>query len=422
MSLSSVAVIGAGVSGLTAAYSLRRTHAVTVFEAQPRLGGHTHTHDVRDPDGLHYPIDSGFIVHNDRTYPRLRGLFAELGVHTRPTEMSMSIACGGCGLEYAGGRGLKGILARPKQLARGPFVGMLVQVRSFHAAAKSYLADADHGDLTTFGDWLHKKNFGDYFIRHYAIPLVSCVWSSGDEVALQYPARYLFSFLEHHGMLTLTDSPQWFTVIGGSSSYVSAIAHVLPDIRRGDAVVSVSRPMGSPVEVRTASGASSTFDQVVIATHADEALALLADPSSEEKRVLGAFEYSTNETVLHTDASILPAAAQARASWNYAMDDCTEQSAAARVTYWMNRLQGHESSKDYLVTLNATDKLDPGSILRTMHYTHPAYTAASVAAQFELTSLFSSTTAYAGAHFGWGFHEDGCRSGYAAADWTLAAA
>ncbi len=416
-----VAVIGSGVSGLTAAYALRQTHAVTVFESEPRLGGHTHTHDVRDPNGKHYAIDSGFIVHNDRTYPRLRALFAELRIETRPTEMSMSITCAGCGLEYAGGRGLKGVLAAPKNLLRPAFIGMLRQVRAFHAAAKSYLQDSEPTDLTSFGLWLKANDFGDYFIRHYAIPLVSCVWSSGDSVALEYPARYLFTFLNHHGMLQLTDSPQWFTVVGGSSTYVSAIAATLPDVRRGDAVVSVSRSGESPVEVRTTSGGLSSFDQVVIATHADIALGLLTDPSGEETRVLGAFEYSDNETVLHTDASILPTASRARSSWNYAMDDCTEAAASARVTYWMNRLQGHESSLDYLVTLNATHTLEPRSVLATMRYTHPAYTAALVAAQGDLASLNTSSTAFAGAHFGWGFHEDGCRSGYAAAEATIAA-
>lgn len=217
-------------------------------------------------------------------------------------------------------------------------------------------------------------------------------------------------------MLQLTDSPQWFTLVGGSTSYVNAIAATLPDIRRGDGVVSVTRSGAAPVELRTASGSTSSFDQVVIATHADIALGLLADPSSEEKRVLGAFDYSENETVLHTDASILPTAPRARSSWNYAMDHCTEPAASARVTYWMNRLQGHESSLDYLVTLNATHTLDPRSVLATMQYT-----AAVVAAQGDLASLNNSTTAFAGAYFGWGFHEDGCRSGYAAAEAILAA-
>ncbi len=415
-----VAVIGGGVSGLTAAYTLRRSHDVSVFEGQSRLGGHTHTHDVGDPNGETYPIDSGFIVHNDRTYPRLRSLFAELDIQARPAEMSMSIHCDGCGLEYAGGRGLKGILASPRRLFDPRFVRMLLGVKTFHSAAKKFLEEADETDLTPLGDWLQAQGFNEYFVRHYAVPLVSCVWSSGDGLALQYPARYLFAFLSHHGMLSVTDSPQWFTVVGGSSTYVRAIEAELSDIRRGDPVVAVTRPTPGGVAVRTASGAVSTFDQVVIATHADEALALLADPSTAEKRVLGAFDYSVNETVLHTDTSFLPTARRARSSWNYTMDSCTQPAASARVTYWMNRLQGHVASKNYLVTLNSTQSIAPWKRLATMAYTHPAYTPQSVAAQRELTSLFSSTTAYAGAHFGWGFHEDGCRSGYVAADWTLA--
>lgn len=422
MSQFSVAVIGSGISGLTAAYALHTSGraAVTLFESQSRLGGHTHTHDVQDPGGQHYAVDSGFIVHNDRTYPRLRALFAELGVSARPTEMSMSIKCEGCGLQYAGGRGLKGVLARPSQLLGWRFVRMLTSVRRFHRRAKVFVTNSTPDDVTTFGEWLDSEGFSNYFIRHYAVPLVSCVWSSGDSVALQYPARYLFTFLGHHGMLSLTDSPQWFTVVGGSSTYVRAIAERLPDVRRGDAVTSVTRPASGGVEVRTDSGEVSQFDRVVVATHADQALDLLGDPTGDEREVLGAFDYSVNETVLHTDASILPTARQARASWNYAMSDCREQAASARVSYWMNRLQGHTSATDYLVSLNAADLIDPASRLATMAYTHPAYTPVSVAAQSRLTSLFSDTTAYAGAHFGWGFHEDGCRSGHDAADWTLA--
>ncbi|MGB3187040.1 MAG: FAD-dependent oxidoreductase [Ornithinimicrobium sp.] len=421
MSQTSVAVIGSGISGLTAAYALQTSTAaaVTLFESDSRLGGHTHTHDVHDPNGHRYAVDSGFIVHNDRTYPRLRALFAELGVTARPTEMSMSIRCDGCGLQYAGGRGLGGVLARPSQLLRPRFVLMLASVRRFHQRARAFLADSEADDVTTLGEWLEQEGFNGYFIRHYAIPLVSCVWSSGDSVALQYPARYLFTFLGHHGMLALTDSPQWFTIVGGSSAYVRAIADHLPDVRRGDPVVSVTRTEQG-VQVRTASGVSREFDRVVIATHADQALALLADPTSAEKEVLGAFDYSVNETVLHTDASLLPTARRARASWNYAMSDCTQQAGAARVTYWMNRLQGHSSSADYLVSLNAADQVDLNARLATMAYTHPVYTPESVAAQGQLASLFSDTTAYAGAHFGWGFHEDGCRSGHAAAEWILA--
>jgi predicted NAD/FAD-binding protein len=421
VSRSSVAVIGAGVSGLTAAYALRAQRQVTVFEAEPRLGGHAHTHDVDDPDGQRYRVDTGFIVHNDRTYPRLQALFSELGVRTRPTEMSMSIQCDGCGLEYAGGRGVKGIVAAPGRLLDRRFRRLLLSVRAFHRAASHFLDQGEENDGATFGAWLRQQGFDDYFVRHYAVPLVSCVWSSGDAPALGYPARYLFTFLRHHGMLSVGNSPRWFTVEGGSASYVRAIAAALPDVRTDDPVVSVSRLADRTVEVRTAGGSVSTFDQVVIATHADQALGLLADPTPQEKEVLGVFEYSSNEAVLHTDTSLLPRARQARASWNYTMQNCTRPGHAAQVTYWMNRLQGHRSIREYLVTLNATDRIDPATALRTLQYTHPVYTQRSVAAQQDLPSLFSPTTAFAGAHFGWGFHEDGCRSGYAAADWVLSA-
>ncbi|HEY7718361.1 MAG TPA: FAD-dependent oxidoreductase, partial [Pedococcus sp.] len=309
----SVAVIGAGVSGLTAAYLLARTHDVTLFEAEPRLGGHAHTHDVTDSAGETHAVDSGFIVHNDRTYPLLRRLFAELGVAVRPTEMSMSIACGECGLEYAGGRGLRGILAQPRRLADPRFVRMLVQIKRFHRRASAFLAGTDDSDTTTYGDFLRAEGFDEHFVTHYAVPVVSCVWSSGQDTALLYPARYLFRFLDHHGMLRVTGSPQWFTVVGGSRTYVERIAQRLPAVRPGRPVAAVWRGAGG-VEVEDAEGRSERFDRVVVATHADQALALLADPTEAEVAVLKAFGYTPNETVLHTDASLLPDAREARAS------------------------------------------------------------------------------------------------------------
>ena len=219
----SVAVVGAGVSGLTAAYLLARTHDVTLFEADDRLGGHAHTHQLAGPasgsGGRGLAVDSGFIVHNQVTYPLLGRLFRELGVAVQPTEMSMSIHCDGCGLEYAGGLGLRGVLAQPRRLLDRRFLRMLLQVRRFHRRASAFLrdsADAGGQDLTTFGEFLQQQGFDDHFVAHYAVPLVSCVWSSGRETALLYPARYLFQFLDHHGMLSVTGSPQWFTVTGGS--------------------------------------------------------------------------------------------------------------------------------------------------------------------------------------------------------------
>ena len=410
----SVAVIGAGVSGLTAAYLLTRTHDVTVFEADARLGGHAHTHDLTDSAGKAQAVDSGFIVHNDRTYPWLRKLFAELGVAVRPTEMSMSVRCEGCGLEYAGGRGPAGLLAQPRRLLDPRFLAMLVQVRRFHRRASAFLAAADDADLTTYGEFLQREGFSEHFVAHYAVPVVSCVWSSGREVSLLYPARYLFRFLDHHGMLAVSGSPQWYTVVGGSQTYVRRLAATLSDVRRSAAVTDVTR-LSDCVQVQDSTGAVTRFDRVVIATHADQALSLLTDPSDQEVMTLKAFRYSSNETVLHTDASLLPKAGAAGASWNYLMSSCTATDTPTVVTYWMNRLQGLTSPQEYLVTLNARERINPDDVLAVMDYEHPIYTPDSVGAQSYLAALATDRTVYAGAYHGWGFHEDGCRSGVEAA-------
>jgi predicted NAD/FAD-binding protein len=410
----SVAVVGSGVSGLTAAYLLSRTHDVTLFEADDRLGGHAHTHDLTASDGSEHAVDSGFIVHNDRTYPWLRKLFAELDVEVRPTEMSMSVRCQDCGLEYAGGRGLRGMFAQPRRLLSPTFVRMLLQVKRFHRRANAFLRDSEESDLTTYGEFLEREGFSEHFVAHYAVPVVSCVWSSGREVALLYPARYLFRFLDHHGMLQVTGSPQWYTVVGGSRTYVERLAARLPDVRRSAAVTDITR-WPDAVEIMDATGTSFRFDRVVIATHADQALSLLTDPSDQEVMTLKAFTYSSNETVLHTDDSLLPEAGQARASWNYRMSSCTSPDEPTVVTYWMNRLQGHTSPQEYLVTLNARERINPGDVLAVMDYEHPIYTPDSVGAQSYLPSLATDRTVYAGAYHGWGFHEDGCRSGVDAA-------
>ncbi|MCE1178344.1 MAG: FAD-dependent oxidoreductase [Micrococcales bacterium] len=406
-----IAVVGGGVAGLTAAYLLSRSHEVTLFEAQPRLGGHAHTHDVTDGSATHR-VDSGFIVHNRVTYPHLIRLFDELGVQTRPTEMSMSVSCGGCGLEYAGGKGLGGILAQPSALARKDFRSMLVGIRRFHAEATRWLAQSED-ETTTLGQWLSGHGFDDFLVRHYAMPLVACVWSSGHELALDYPARFLFRFLDNHGMLSVRHSHTWLTVVGGSATYVELLSGRLDDVRVADPVTAVSR--GESVSVTTQSGATSTHDGVVIATHSDEALRLLTDATTSEREILGAIPYGRNATVLHTDESLLPETARARASWNFQMDSCDSVASAPVVTYWMNRLMGHASTRPHLVTLNSA-AVDPSAVIASMDYAHPVYTAESVAARARLDELATPQTVFAGAYHGWGFHEDGCRSGVAAAE------
>lgn len=408
-----VAVIGSGVSGLTAAYLLDRTHAVTLFEADNRLGGHAHTHEVSAASGARLQIDTGFIVMNERTYPTLLRLFAELGVQTRPTEMSMSISCEDCGLTYAGGKGLGGILAQPSRVLDPRFLGLLGQVTRFHRRARRLLAE--EGDDPTWGEFLARGRFGDYFIQHFAIPLVSCVWSCGDEDAAAYPARHLFAFLDHHGMLQVAGSPTWRTVVGGSQAYVQRIGARLPDVRAGVAVTAIERH-DDGVDVRTADGHAARFDRVVVATHADQALAILADATADEKADLAAITYSRNETWLHRDSSLLPQSPRARASWNYRLSSCRGGSGEVAVSYWMNRLQGLDDDQDHIVTLNATDRIDEATVTARMTYEHPVFTTSAVAAVQRLRRSGGDRLAFAGAHLGWGFHEDGCRSGVAAAE------
>ena len=396
-----IAVVGSGVSGLTAAYLLARVHDVILFEADERLGGHAHTHSVAGSQGP-LAVDSGFIVFNDRTYPVLQRLFAELGVQGRPTEMSMSVRDDVSGIEFAGGRGLPGFVARPRQLIDPAYWRMLTGVRRFHRLAREFLAQTDDEDTTTLGEFVRAAGFGPDFIRLYAVPVVACVWSTGGGDALDYPARYLFRFLDHHGMLSIGDSPQWFTVVGGSRSYVDAIAARLPDIRRGRPVRAVLRHPDR-VEVIDAAGGRIQVDRVVIATHPDQALSLLADPLPLEEEVLGAFRYSTNEAVLHRDPSLLPTASGAKASWNYLVQG--DDDGPPLVTYWMNRLQGLPDADQLFVTLNGSDRIHPESVIATMSYAHPLYDLAAVRAQRRLPEISSGRTAFAGAYHGWGFHE-----------------
>ena len=413
-----IAVVGGGISGLTAGYILARTDQVTIFEAAGRLGGHADTHLVDEPGGGQVAVDTGFIVYNERTYPLLTRLFGELGVETQASEMSMSVSCSGCGVGYAGKRGPAGLGAGVAVGGR-PYLQMLAEVPRFHRAARRLLAAKTGGEVAagglSLGDFLHEGGFSDYFTEHFAVPVVASVWSCPQGTALQYPAAYLFAFLANHGLLSMSGSPQWRTVAGGSRRYVERIAAGLAQVRLSSPVRSVRRhPDG--VTVRDGSGADLDFDAVVIATHPDQALRLLEAPTPAERSVLGALSYSPNQAVLPTAARQLPPRPSVRASWNYALTcDGGSAAAPAQVSYHMNRLQGLPPGTDYIVTLGGREDIDPASVIAVMDYAHPAYTRESVAAQSRLPGLNTAVTAFAGAYHGWGFHEDGCRSGVAAA-------
>ncbi|MFD5510311.1 NAD(P)/FAD-dependent oxidoreductase [Streptomyces sp. NPDC059761] len=413
MRTQSVAVIGGGVAGLTAAYVLQKACDVTLYEADPRLGGHAHTHELPAPGGGTARVDSGFIVHNERTYPLLLRLFRELGVATQDSEMSMSVRCDGCGLEYAGARGPGGLFTGRAAL-RGRYLRLLAEVPLFHRRARALLAGDGAPQQLTLRAFLADGGFSPYFVGHFITPLVSAVWSCPAETALEYPAAYLFRFLDHHGLLSVTGSPQWKTVTGGSAAYVEKAAKEISNVRTATPVNRVDRIPGG-VLVGTEHGTTDAYDAVVIATHPDQALRLLADATRDEQRILGAFRYEANPTVLHTDTGLLPRSPRARASWNYHLDDCLPGADGVRVSYDMTRLQRLPGATPYVVTLNAGGRVDPERVLARMDYAHPVYTPESVAAQRALPRLNTRVTAFAGAYHGWGFHEDGCRSGVRAA-------
>ncbi|MFJ7328947.1 NAD(P)/FAD-dependent oxidoreductase [Streptomyces cyaneofuscatus] len=409
------AVVGSGVAGLTAAHILHKAHDVTLYEADDRVGGHAHTHELGASDGRMHRVDSGFIVHNRRTYPHLLRLFDELGVATQESEMSMSVRCEGCGLEYAGARGPAGLFAQPRSALRGPYLRMLVEVTRFHRAARALLElpESPATDMT-LGEFARRGRFSPYFHAHFLTPMVSAVWSCDPVTALRYPARYLFAFLSHHGMLTIGDSPVWRTVTGGSRAYVERVVKQLTAVHTATPVRAITRHADG-VELTTEDGTTTPYDAVVIATHPDQALRLLADPTDAERETLGAFTYSRNPTLLHTDTTLLPRSRGARASWNYLMPSCAADADRVTVSYDMNRLQRLDAPETFVVTLNGSDRVDPDSVRARMVYEHPVYTPESVSAQARLPALSGAVTAFAGAYHGWGFHEDGCRSGAEAA-------
>jgi predicted NAD/FAD-binding protein/DUF1365 family protein len=402
-----LAVVGSGVAGLTAAYVASRTAHVTLFEADDRLGGHADTHLVVEGD-RELAVDTGFIVHNPRTYPVLLRLFAELGVVTQPSEMSMSIRDDDTGLQWAGALGRRGVFPSAANLTNPRYLRMLTEIPRFHRRARKLLA-VEGPDLT-LREFLARGRFTAYFHRHFMEPLVAAVWSCDPDVALDYPARYLFTFLEHHGMLGVFGSPQWRTVTGGSQQYVAAVAARVPDVRTGVKVTSLlETPDG--VELTDGNGVVHLFDAVVVATHPGQALTMLAEPSAAQRDVLGAMPYSTNTALLHTDTSVLPSSTNAWAAWNFARTD-----GQVLVTYDLTRLQRLDTEVRYLVTLGGDEVIDPDRVIDRMEYEHPLYNPASVAAQARLPELDTERISFAGAYHGWGFHEDGARSGLRAVE------
>ena len=399
-----IAVIGAGISGLASAWMLSRKHAVTLFEAQDYLGGHTHTHDL-DLDGRRHAVDSGFIVFNERHYPLLTTLLRQLRVRAQPTTMSFSVRSEASGLEY-NATSLDGLFCQRRNLTSRRFLGMLSDLRRFYRQAPALLAEEGPGP--TLGEYLARHDYGAAFRDEHLVPMASALWSSPAAAILEFPAQYLVRFMDNHDMLKLGGRPPWRVVTGGSSSYVQAMrARWSVDERVSAPVLSVRRG-GTRVQVRTGAGVEE-FDQVVLASHADQSLQLLADASAAEREVLGSIAYQRNDTVLHTDTSLLPRNRKAWAAWNAfvprgAHEQCT-------VSYYMNLLQNLTDAPPLIVTLNRTQAIDPQKILRRMRYHHPVYSHRSLRAQARRHEIQGKRgTWFAGAYWGWGFHEDGLRS------------
>lgn len=399
-----IAIIGSGIAGLASAWLLSRQHEVTLFEANDYFGGHTHTHDIA-LHGRHYAVDTGFIVHNPVHYPLLTRLFKELGVASQPTTMSFSVHNEANGLEYNAAT-LDTLYCQRRNLFSLRFHGMVRDLMRFYREAPALLEQAGAGP--TLGEYLDEHHYGAAFRDEHLVPMASALWSSPSAQILEFPARYLVQFMANHQMLQVRDRPAWCVVRGGSASYVKALRSRWNVHERLNCPVRAVRRDAEGIRLHTDAG-GERFDHVVLSCHGDQALALLADASEREHTILGAMPYQANDTVLHTDASLLPRRRKAWAAWNAFIP--SDPRDACSVSYCMNLLQGIDSPEPFVVTLNRTDAIDPRRILRRMRYHHPVYNHASVAAQARKPEIQGRRhTWFAGAYWGWGFHEDGMRS------------
>jgi predicted NAD/FAD-binding protein len=403
--MSRIAVIGAGISGMAVAYLLSRKYEVWLFEKETRLGGHTHTHTIHTSCGA-LPIDTGFIVHNDRTYPNLVRLFSQMGMARQASDMSFGVSCRQTGFEYSS-RGLRGLFAGRRNWYRFGHYRFLSEIVRFNRKARQLLQDPAQADLT-LGDYLRAHRFQGDFTRYYLHPMAAAVWSTSPEEIEGFPAFTLIRFLENHGLLGLTAQPQWYVLQGGSSSYILPLtAPYRERIRLGSRIDGVTRTQAG-AQIGFEDRPPESFDEVVFACHAPQTTQLLKDATPLERQVLSSFRTSRNQTVLHTDSSLLPRKLGARASWNYHLG--TERRAAT-LTYHMNRLQSLPTGEDYCVTLNHTRAVDERRILREMTYFHPLYTLEAVRAQARWPEISGhNRTHFCGAYWFYGFHEDGLNS------------
>jgi len=399
-----IAVVGSGIAGLASAWLLARQHEVTLFEANDYLGGHTHTHSIELAD-RNYAVDTGFIVFNPPQYPLLSAMFEALGVASQPTTMSFAVKNERSGLEY-NATDFGGLFCQRRNLISPRFWRMLRDILRFYREAPALLQD--QCDALTLGEYLAAHGYSAAFRDDHIVPMASALWSSPSAQILDFPVRYLVQFMANHRMLQADDRPQWRVVQGGSNTYVHALrAGWNVRERMNCAVTRIARETHAVV-VDSAAG-SESFDHVVLACHSDQALALLADASDREHDILGAMRYQLNDTVLHTDANLLPRRRRAWAAWNVLVPK--DENAECTVSYCMNLLQSLDAPQPLVVTLNRTAQIAPEKILKRMRYHHPLYTPASVAAQQRKTEIQGNNrTWFAGAYWGWGFHEDGMRS------------